>query len=475
MVVMAERGREGLAEFNGLVSETYKTALGWPGVYETYNEMRRRDPTLRSIVFVTKLLAKTAAWKVNAAGNTDGDKAAAKHLEVCLEGMSHTVGDFIDDCFTAIPFGWASFEIVYRRRADGRIGWKKLAYRRQSSFSRWRFDRAGGMQGWYQQVAPDYREVFLPVDKMIHVVFERDGNNPEGLSLFESAYEPWHFAKNLQIINGIGWQRSFVGLPVFDFEEDPSPEDVATVKSVGQGLQAGSKQYVSVPRGVKFELMTAANSSADAMLNTIKFYRTLMAQVALADFILLGMSGAGSYALGSDKSSMFLMAVDGFLDRIAEIWNRYGVNRLFEYNQFPGMTGTPQLTHTKIQKLDLGKLGAFVQQIGTFIPLTERDAAWAREQAGMPLDGGEALILPRPVQPGGGGGAGVWEYPGERAPVGLAEPLVAGANDPRKPLKKTAAREMSVALTKYFAALRLRIRAQAQKLREDEESNVAIA
>jgi hypothetical protein len=414
-----EIGREGLEQWHGQVTETYLPKLQWPGAYTIYDEMRRRDPTLRSILNAVRLLGRQASWTVERRGDGLADEAA-DHVARNLETMSHTVDDLIDDALTMLPFGWASSELVYERRDDGRIYWKKIAPRRQSSLARWEFDDAGGMQGWWQRAAPDYEDVFLPVHKLLHFVAERDGTNPEGLPLFESAYEPWYFVKNLQIISGIGWQRSFVGLPVFEFEDTPSDTDKALVKSISAGLQVGSQQYVSVPPKISFRLETVANTNADSLLNTIRMYRVMMTQMVLADFIWLGTSGsAGSWSLGSDKSTLFLMGVNGYLDRIAEVWTQYGVSRLLDAN--PAFAGLPQdqrpaIVHSDVRKFKLTELGSFVQQIAQYIPLYDSDAVWLREQAGLPEASGERLT-PRQGQEGEGA---VWRYPDDREPVGAA-------------------------------------------------------
>jgi hypothetical protein len=398
----SEIGAEGLEAFYGRVTETYLGRLEWPAVYDIYDEMRRRDPTLRGLLNAVKLLARQADWQAEPASDQAVDREPADFLNECLADMSHTVEDFIDDVFTFLPFGWSSFEICYKRRTlrqaqsarqqgavsqfdDGRIGWRKLAFRRQSSLDRWEFDSAGGLAGWWQRAAPFYKDQFLPVGKLIHCVSERDGQNPEGLALFESAYEPWHYVKNLQIISGIGWQRAFVGLPTFEFDEKPSSEDLTTVKLIGQGLAVDDRQFVSVPPGVRFALNSVSNTNSQPLLETIKFYRTLMLQMILADFIMLGTSsGTGSWALGSDKSELFLIAVNGLLDKIQAFWNRFGVVRLFEQPDFGALGALPRITHTDIHKPRWGELAGFVNQVAAHLRMSDEDEIWIRQLAGMP-------------------------------------------------------------------------------------------
>lgn len=394
---MDEIGQEGTNAFYGHVSETYTSKLEWPGAYEIYNEMWRRDPTLRSVILATKLFAQQADWKAESPTDKPADREAKDFLDSCLIDTSHTVTDFIDDAMSFLALSWSSFEICYKWRQgpqgknrslfdDGKIGWRKFAFRRQSSLSRWELDDNGGFGGWWQSAAPSYTEKLLPAEYLLHFVAERNGGNPEGIALFESIYEPWHFVKNLQIINGIGWQRTFVGLPVFEPEEKLDAQDKATIKSVGEGLTVDEKQYVVTPKGVKFHLESTTNAGAASLLDTIKMYRALMLQTFMAEFMMQGLLGVGSYAAQADKSTLFIMAVNGWLNKIAEVWNRFGVPRLFdmEANKIPGITELPRVTHTDIRKPDLAELGAFVAQVAQYIQWGDNDAIWLRQQASLP-------------------------------------------------------------------------------------------
>lgn len=394
---MDEIGVEGTNAFYGHVSETYIENLEWPQAYTVFNEMYRRDPTLRSVILASKLLAQQADWKAESPTDKPADRQAKDALDSRLVDMSHTVGDFIDDVFSFLPLSWSSFEICYKWRRgaqgehkslfdDGGIGWRKFAFRRQSSFTRWEMDDTGGFGGWWQNAAPHYREILLPAEYLLHFVSERDGNNPEGRAIFESVYEPWHFVKNLQIVNGVGWQRTFVGLPVFETEQVLSPQDKAVVKSVGEGLTVDEKQYVTTPPGIKFRLESTTNAGAGALLDTIKMYRALMLQTFLAEFMMQGLLGVGSYSSQSDKSTLFIMAINGWLDKIADVWNKFGVARLFEFeaNKIPGITELPKIVHTDIRKPNLPELGQYIQQVAQYVKWGDDDAIWLRQQSGMP-------------------------------------------------------------------------------------------
>jgi len=392
---MEEIGRTGLNTWYGQIEERYiKDLYGMDGI-KVFDEIRRRDPTIRSLLYATKLMARTAEWKVVSASDQGADADAAEFLEGCLEDMSHTVTDAIDDVLSMLAFGWFWSEICYKRRqgtngkhpsqfTDGKIGWRKWAPRRQTSWYKWEFDEAGGVQGMWQWPQTGMAEppVLIPIEKSLHFTTEPDCGDPEGVSLLESCYEHWYFLKNIVPLLGIGFERSFVGLPVFKFLEKPTPADTAAVETMGKGLRMGEMAWASIPPSVEFNLASAPNNVASDILETIKYFRVLMLQSALADYINLGSGDTGSWSLGKDKSQLFLMAVNGWLDKIESILNRFAVPRLFALNGI-AVAEMPSIQHTRIEKLDMGEFGPFFQAIFKLIDLRPEDEAWVRSKAGL--------------------------------------------------------------------------------------------
>lgn len=415
-----ELGTSGLNQFYGLVSEAYRKELRWPAAYSTLSQMQRRNPTIASVVNVVKLLARTASWEVEPASDGGPDQLAAEFLQQCLDDMSLGIRDATDDLLSAIPFGWSWSEIVYKRRKgpdadpaskydDNRIGWRKFAPRRQASFYKWEFDDSGGVQGLWQLDPSDATTHYVPIEKSLHFVAQRDMGNPEGLSILEPAYEPWFFIQNLQIIDGIGFERAFNGLPKFTYGTPDNPytptvQDKADVAAMGKGLRVDEKAYVALPGQIGFELLTTTNTNADSILNTIKYHAITILQVVLADFIALGTtSTGGSYALGQDKSELFLMAIDGWLDKLAHpddlgILNRYAVPRLFNYNDFPGITDYPRIKHTSVQKPNLPALSSYLSALSNFIHPDAILEADLRAKANLP-EADETSQTQNPLNP----------------------------------------------------------------------------
>ena len=93
----------------------------------------------------------------------------------------------------------------------------------------------------------------------------------------------------------------------------------------------------------------------------------------LADFIFLGHQQNGSWALSSDKTEMFAMAIGAFLDIICETFNSQGIPSLIDINgqNFAGITDYPKMTHGDIEDADITKVSAFIKDmtgIGVLVP-----------------------------------------------------------------------------------------------------------
>ena len=396
-----EIGDSGLVRWYGQVETRYiKDLYGEDGI-NTFEEMFRRDPTLRSFLYAVKLMARTATWRSVAASDGPADREAAEFLDSCLADMSHTITDAIDNILSMLPHGWSWLELCYKRRTgsagknasqfdDGRIGWRKWAPRKQTSWYKWEFDEAGGVSGMWQWPQGERRAgkaILLPIEKSLHFKTEPAQGDPEGVSLAEGCYEHWYFLKNILPIQGIGFERSFVGLPVFKYRELAKPDstDKAAIADMGKGLRMGEKAYAVIPGIIEdFYLASSDNPVAGSLLDTIQYYRRLMLQSVLTEFLALGVSSTGSFAAHRDKTDLFLMAVDGFLGVIEAIINRFAVPRLFGYNEFAGITALPTVQHAAPKKPDLQELGQFVQAIAPYIPLQDEDVLWVRDKAGMP-------------------------------------------------------------------------------------------
>ena len=111
--LIEEVGKSGLASFSGQVMESYTNKLLWPDAYGVYDEIRRRDPTIRTMWSALVMLSRTASWYIEAESEDPEDVRTAEFLQECLDDMSQTVEDAFEDALTCVLFGWSWLELVW--------------------------------------------------------------------------------------------------------------------------------------------------------------------------------------------------------------------------------------------------------------------------------------------------------------------------------------------------------------------------
>ena len=134
----------------------------------------------------------------------------------------------------------------------------------------------------------------------------------------------------------------------------------------------------------------------------IERYDTRIAMTVLADFVLLGHQAVGSFALSSDKTELFGVALGAFLDLICEVFNNQAIPRLIDINgdHFSGITGYPELVHGDIETQNLSELGEFVSKmvgIGAITP-DESMEDYLRMAADLPERDFDTTYLSRQSQ-----------------------------------------------------------------------------
>ena len=137
---------------------------------------------------------------------------------------------------------------------------------------------------------------------------------------------------------------------------------------------------------VDFGLLNSGGSRQFDIGSVIDRYSRQIAMTVMADFIFLGHSGTGSYALSSDKTSLFTQAIAVWVDIIQDTFNRYAVPRLFRVN---GMDATrlPKLVHNSIQAPNLTELSDYITKLTgvgmSFLP-DDLMETYLRGIAGLP-------------------------------------------------------------------------------------------
>ena len=273
----------------------------------------------------------------------------------------------------------------------------KLPIRSQVSLYRWEYDEFEHLTGFTQRPAPSYSMITIPVEKLLLFRTKSKKDNPEGRSILRNAYRSWYFKKRIQELEGIGIERDLAGFPVLtapekaDIWNNKNPKSTATLRACEkfvQNIRRDSQEGLVLPEGWKLELLSTGSRrqfDTNAIINRLD---NRIAMTVLADFLFLGHQNVGSFALSSDKTELFSIAIGAFLDSICEVFNQKAIPQLIDMNAkaFNGITAYPELIHGDIETSDLEKLGNFIEKM-TGIGLLTPDVGlerYIRQQASLP-------------------------------------------------------------------------------------------
>jgi hypothetical protein len=386
-----ETGQAGLNTSGGLVQEEFLPGLHGRKAIEAYKDMSTNDPVVWAILFAIKMLIRQVEWRVDPPeDDPDDNSKAAEFLDGCMQDMSHTWEDMINEILTMLVYGWSFHEIVYKQRKgpqpedgdlpssrydDGKTGWRKMPIRSQDTLDRWVFDTGGGIKAMVQKPPPDYKDITIPIIKGLLFRTTTEKNNPEGQSILRGAYRPAYYKKRIEEVEGVGIERDLAGLPTGwidpSYLDENAPEEkkavLAAIQNILSNVRRDKQEYVIWPlayddKGNKvfdFTLQASAGTRTFDTDKIIQRYDQRITMTVLADFILLGHEKVGSFALSSDKTDMFAVAIAAWLDAIESVFNRFAVPRLFEMNNWK-LEKLPEIKHGDIEPPPLADVAAYV-------------------------------------------------------------------------------------------------------------------
>lgn len=417
-------GQTGLRQFGGILDEEFLKELRGPKGAKVYREMSDNDATVGAVLFAVSMLLRQAKWSVKAVDESpEAEDAKTFVEEVLFKQMSVSFEDVVDEITTMLAYGFAPLEIIWRKRDDGKIGLRNLSLRAQPTVYKWQIDPADGtIDGlWQQPLAGPM--VFIPIEKLLLFRTTIARNNPEGRSILRTAYRAWRNKKRIEEIEGVGIERDLAGLPIaripgkyFDKNADASEKQTlarwsALVRQIRLDLQQGvvipSDRDTNGNLLFDLQLLSSAGSRAIDTSKIVDRYDRQIATSVLADFIFLGQSSVGSFALSSDKTALFSTAIGGFLDSIAGVFNRHLLPRLWKLNGFdPELM--PEMRPGDVESVNISELATYITALAgagmALFPDRELENH-LRDAAGMPEAPEDGVDYETPPLPTAGPGA----------------------------------------------------------------------
>ena len=364
-----------------------------------YREMRDNDSTIGAVMYATEQVLRDVDIKVMPANDSPEAQKEADFVKSVFSDMDHTLDDHISEALSSLTFGFAWFEVVYKRRSgpnnrsdksrskytDGRIGVRKIASRAPWTISKFDVDqKTGDVLGVYQDGSGFNNTNYIPTRKSLYYRTTAINNDPAGRSILRNAYTSYEYLNNLQSIEAIAVERELAGIPVARIPSEYLSPDatsaqaqfVGNLQQILRDVKFNEQGYIILPsdtypdkdgsptsnRLVDVELM-ASNGKRNIEIDPIvKRYQHDIARSVLSEFLMLGGGSTGSYALSKSKTDLFLRALESYIQAIVDVLNKQLVERLWELNGL-NYDLMPTVVAGDVAPHDLREIAAFLRNL----------------------------------------------------------------------------------------------------------------
>jgi len=393
-------GVSGENTINGQIrSDEFLPELRGKKAIRKYREMRDNDSTIGAVMYATEQVLRDVDLKVCPMNDSEEAKREADFVESVLCDMDHTLDDHIAEALSCLSYGFAWFEVVYKRRVgptqsndkkrskytDGRMGVRKIAMRAPWTVSRFDVDnKTGDIQGVYQDGGyAGTTKHYIPSRKSLYYRTTSLNGDPSGRSILRNAYTSYEYLNNLQAIEAIAVERELAGIPVARIpSEYLSPDATSSqvqfksnLEQILRDVKFNEQGYIITPsdtypdkdgsptniRLVDVELMSSSGSRNIDIDPIVKRYQHDIARSVLSEFLMLGSQG-GSYALSKSKTDLFLRALESYIQQIVDVLNKQLVERLWELNGLD-YSLMPTIEAGDVAPHDLREIAGFLRNL----------------------------------------------------------------------------------------------------------------
>ena len=373
-----------------------------------YREMRDNDSTIGAVMYAVEQMLRDVDITVKPADRSPEAQSEAEYVKSVLDDMDHTLDDHVAEALSFLSYGFAWFEIVYKRRegdsnnpkkkskySDGRMGVRKLACRSPWTIDRFDVDqKTGDILGIYQSVGYTNGKNYIPSRKSLYYRTTSINGDPSGRSILRNAYTSYQYLNNFQSIEAVAIERELAGIPVARIPAEYLSPDATEgqvsfrneLQNILRDVKFNDQGYIILPsdtypdkdgsptseRLVDVELMASSGTRNISIDPIIRRYQHDIARSVLSEFLMLGGGSNGSYALSKSKTDLFLRALESYITQVVDTLNKRLIEPLYELNGLD-MKTMPKLVAGDVAPHDLRELSSYLRNLnGADINLSDQ-------------------------------------------------------------------------------------------------------
>ncbi|MEE6295189.1 phage portal protein family protein [Georgenia wangjunii] len=324
--------------------------LQWPRNVAVYDQMRRQDAQVMSVLRAVTLPIRRTTWRLDPAGaRPEVVQHVADDLGLPIAGQEDrpvvrtrdrfSWPDHLRHALLMLPFGHSYFEQIYRIDEAGAAHLRKLGWRPPRTISKVDVAPDGGLAAIEQHA--DGKTHRMEIDRLVAYVNDREGGNWLGASLLRPAYKYWLLKDRLLRVQAQTVDRNGLGVPVYEASElhdsvtgdertKREQDEIAAGLKLAKGFRSGNNAGASIPHGAKLTMKGVEGDLPDAD-KPIRYYDEQIARAVLAHFLNLG-TETGSWALGSTFADFFTLSLQTVALDVADVTTQHVVEDLVDLN-----------------------------------------------------------------------------------------------------------------------------------------------
>lgn len=383
--------------------------LQWPQSVFVYDQMRRQDAQIKSVLQAVTLPILRTPWRIDPNGARDEVvQLVAQDLGLPIVGQPEdgtyprgrdrfSWREHLREALGHLWAGYAYFEQVYRVDDNGKYAHlAKLSPRPQTTIEKVDVAQDGGLVQIWQRWSPRSRDeaIAIPVNRLVCYVNEKEGGNWFGKSLLRACYKNWVLKDRLLRVQAQTIERNGMGIPLYKGQDGASADDLTAGKAMASAWRSGETAGSAVPFGADIILKGVDGTLPDAG-PAVEYHDAQIARAVLAHFLNLG-TQTGSWALGSTFADFFTLSLQALADYMADTATCHVVEDLVDINFGPDEPA-PRICFDEIgSRPDATAIAALLQS-GAIVADDTLEAA-LRQQYGLPPK--DESARPTPPSPG---------------------------------------------------------------------------
>lgn len=361
-------GDSGTIIFDGYISESdYNSDFRGERRIDNVDKMRMEDSSTQIALKVIKLPILSTRWYIEPASEDKKDVEVADFFEQMLfEDMTVTWSETLRQMLYYLDYGYYVFEQIFTDKEwNGQRYWalKKLAPRLPGTIQKWQTeDKKEGVT----QFTITKGTVSIPIEKLLILTNEKDGDNWEGQSVLRSAWKHFYYKRAYYKIDAVASERQGVGIPKATKVDHKGGAKISDEKrleliNIMKNMRANHQQWLIEPEGWEISWMDMGANSIKDVKPMVEHHDMKIVQSVLAQFVLSGQNSVGSYGKSKAEMDFFALALNASATYIRDTFQKYVIDRLTDYNFV--VDKAPQLKFVEIGDIDMNELSVSIQRL----------------------------------------------------------------------------------------------------------------